>query len=172
MDEQPSFWKKCKRVFTDYIGCNLLDAVIVGALNALFLYVMKMPHIAVISVAAGLTNMIPTFGPVLGTLVGCVLLVLDKPINALWFLVFTVLLQLLDGYLIKPKLFGSKLGVPSLGVVAATLIGGHLFGIVGILLAVPVAAVLLMALRELTRRREKKELLTGDADEAPDEKEE
>ena len=153
-------WEKVKQIFSAYISANLLDAVIIGAANALYLYLMKLPYIAVISVTAGVSNMIPTFGPVIGALVGCILLLTDRPINALWFLIFTVLLQLLDSYLIKPKLFGSKLGVPSLVVLAATLVGGWLFGIVGVLLAVPVAAILLALIRD----REKKSTETEEKD--------
>ena len=151
MDDRPSFLARCKEIFTSYISCNLLDAVIVGVLNAIFLWAMEMPYVAIISVTAGLTNMIPTFGPVIGALVGGILLVLDKPMNALWFLLFTVALQLLDSYLIRPKLFGSKLGVPSLIVLAATVIGGSLFGILGVLFAVPAAAIVLMIFRDSFR---------------------
>jgi len=152
MDGIRTIWAKIRQVFTDYITCNLLDAVIIGVLNAVYLYLMKMPYIAVISVTAGVTNLIPTFGPVIGALVGCVLLLFDEPLNALWFLIFTVLLQLLDSYLIKPKLFGSRLGVPSVVVLAATLLGGWLFGIPGVLLGVPVAAVVLALARDHRRK--------------------
>ena len=143
-----SFWEKCRNIFSTYIRSNLLDAAIVGAATAIFLAVMKMPHIFPIALIVGITNMIPTVGPLLGLIAGCLFLVFGTPINALWFLLFTLVLQLIDGYLIKPKLFGSTLGVPSFLVLVATLAGGWLFGVWGILLAVPVAAVLLMIWRD------------------------
>lgn len=149
MNEKPSFLSRVGTIFSKYISCNLLDAVIIGAANALFLYIMKMPHIALIAVTAGVTNMIPTVGPVIGAVIGAALLLFGEPLNALWFVLFTVVLQLLDSYLIRPKLFGSSLGVPALGVLIATLIGAHFFGIFGLLLAVPVAAVLLMLVKDM-----------------------
>ena len=149
--QERSFWQKCRDIFSTYISSNLLDAAIVGAATAIFLAVMHMPHIFTISLIAGITNMIPTVGPVIGLIAGCLFLVFSKPINALWFLLFTIVLQLIDGYLIKPKLFGSSLGVPSILVLVATLVGGWLFGVWGILLAVPVAAILLMLWRERFR---------------------
>lgn len=150
MAEQ-SFWDKCREIFSTYISSNLLDAAIVGAANAIFLAVMKLPHILPISLVAGISNMIPTFGPVIALFVGCVLLLFYQPISALWFLLFTLVLQLIDGYLIRPKLFGSKLGVPSFLVLIVTLVGGWFFGVWGVLLAVPVAAILLMLWRDRLR---------------------
>lgn len=147
MAEQ-SFWEKCRHIFSTYISANLLDAAIVGAANAVFLAVMRLPHILPISLVAGITNMIPTVGPLLGLIVGCLLLILYRPVSALWFLLFTLVLQLIDSYFIKPKLFGNTLGVPSFLILVVTLAGGWLFGVWGILLAVPVAAILLMLWRE------------------------
>lgn len=146
--KERTFWQKCRDIFSTYIRSNLLDAAIVGAATAIFLAVMRMPHIFPVALIAGLTNMIPTVGPFIGLIAGCLFLVFAKPINALWFLLFTLALQLIDGYLIKPKLFGSTLGVPSFLVLVFTLVGGWIFGIWGVLLAVPVAAILLMLWRD------------------------
>lgn len=150
---ESSFTAKCRHIFSTYIRSNLLDAAIIGAATAVFLAVMGMPHIFPIALIAGLTNMIPTFGPVIGLIAGCLFLVFSRPIDALWFLLFTVALQLIDSYLIKPKLFGSALGVPSFLVLISTLVGGWLLGIWGILLAVPVAAILALLWREKIRPR-------------------
>lgn len=146
--KEESFLARCRHIFSTYISSNLLDAAIVGAATAVFLAVMRMPHIFPVALIAGITNMIPTVGPVIGLIAGCLFLIFSRPINALWFLLFTIALQLIDSYLIKPKLFGSTLGVPSFLVLVATLVGGWLFGILGVLLAVPVAAILLMLWRD------------------------
>ena len=151
MEERSSFLRKCGQIFTRYIRCNLLDAVIVGAANALFLWALGLPYVGLISVVAGVTNMIPTFGPVIGAVVGAVLLALRKPADALWFLLFTAALQLLDSYVLKPRLFGSSLGVPSVIVLLATLLGGYFFGVLGVLLAVPAAAIVLTLFRRRSR---------------------
>lgn len=167
--EELSFWEKCRNIFRTYISSNLLDAAIVGAANAIFLAVMGLPHILPISLIAAITNMIPTFGPVIGLLAGCLFLIFRSPISALWFLLFTVVLQFIDSYLIKPKLFGSTLGVPSFLVLVVTLVGGWFFGIWGVLLAVPAAAILLMLWRDkLTPRKSDPQERADDADE-PDE---
>lgn len=148
MDDGSSFLRKCGAIFSKYISCNLLDAVIIAAANAIFLCITGMPFVVLISILAGIANMIPTVGPILGAAVGAILLLINKPINALWFILFTIVLQFLDSYLIRPKLFGNSLGVPSLVVLAATLLGANFFGIFGILFAVPVAAILMMLIRE------------------------
>jgi len=150
---ESSFTAKCRHIFSTYIRSNLFDAAIIGAATAVFLAVMGMPHIFPIALIAGLTNMIPTVGPVIGLIAGCLFLVFSRPVNALWFLLFTVVLQLIDSYLIKPKLFGSALGVPSFLVLVSTLVGGWILGIWGILLAVPVAAILALLWREKIRPR-------------------
>ena len=163
--EERSFLEKCRYIFSTYIRSNLLDATIIGAANAVFLAVMGLPHILSISLVAGLSNLIPTFGPLLGLIVGCLLLVFCQPISALWFLLFTVVLQLIDSYFIKPKLFGSTLGVPSFLVLVVTLVGGWFFGLWGILFAVPVAAILLMLWRD-RRKRKSSDEAAADADNA------
>lgn len=140
-ETRTSFWRRCHEIFIQYIGCSLLDALIVGAANAVFMAVMGMPYIPLISVIVGVTNILPTFGPVIGGAIGALILVLDKPINALWFLGFTLVLQTADGYIIKPRLFSSSLGIPAVLSLISIILGGKLFGMLGILLAIPVAAV-------------------------------
>lgn len=150
VEDNRTLWQKCRHIFTSYIGCNLLDGVIIGVLNAVFLAATGMPHILPVSVAAGVCNMIPTVGPILGAVIGAALVWPGRPINILWFLLFTAAIQLLDSYLIKPKLFGNTLGVPSLVVLIVSLLGGYFFGVPGFLLAVPAAAIVLMLWREKT----------------------
>lgn len=147
MEENPSFLRRCLAIFTGYIRCSLLDAVIIAAANAVFLYIMKMPHIVLIAVLAGVTNLIPSVGPVIGTILGGILLLIHDPLCALWFLLFSAVLQLLDGWLIRPKLFGSSLGLPALAVFLVTLAGSFFFGVAGLLFAVPAAAVVMMAVK-------------------------
>ena len=136
------FWRRCHDIFTQYIGCNLIDALIVGVSNAIFMLIIGMPYVSLISFAVGLTNLIPTFGPVIGAVIGAFVLVLVKPSYAMWFLIFTVAIQILDAYVIKPKLFSSSFGIPAVWTLIAITIGGKLFGILGVLLAIPFAAVI------------------------------
>jgi predicted PurR-regulated permease PerM len=95
-----------------------------------------------ISVVVGVTNLAPTFGPIVGCVIGAFILVLINPWYALWFILFTIALQTLDGYFIKPKLFGDSLGVPAIWVLVFIIVGGRMFGVWGIMLAIPCAAII------------------------------
>ncbi len=142
------FFTKCHKIFNRYIAFNLLDSLIIGIVNALFMTILGMPYVGLVSFLVAVSNLIPTFGPVIGAGIGGFVLVLIKPWYALAFLIFTVVLQCIDAYLIKPKLFGNSLGVAGLWILVGVVIGGRMFGIVGILLAVPAVAILDMLYRE------------------------
>ena len=95
-----------------------------------------------ISLVVAVTNLIPTFGPVIGAVIGGFILLLVNPLHALIFVAFSVVLQTLDGYVIKPKLFGDSLGVSGLLILVFIIVCGNMWGIVGILLAIPLAAII------------------------------
>lgn len=135
------FWKRCNTIMIRYIVYDLLDGMIIGVANAIFMTVMRMPYVAVISVVVGVTNLAPTFGPIVGGVIGGFILVLVNPWQALWFLIFTIILQTCDGYVLKPKLFGETLGVPSVWILICIIVCGRMFGVPGILLAIPFAAI-------------------------------
>ena len=101
-----------------------------------------MPFIALISVVVGVTNILPTVGPLIGAVIGGLILVVYRPDMALWFLLFTLVLQTIDGYVIKPKLFGDSLGIPPVVTLISIIFGGKLFGVIGVFLSIPVASVL------------------------------
>ena len=101
-----------------------------------------MQYVGLISVIVALTNLIPTFGPIIGGAIGAFILVLIKPWHALAFFIFTLVLQFVDGYILKPKLFGSSLGVSGLLILISVLVCGNIAGVVGILLSIPLAAIL------------------------------
>lgn len=143
-----SFWHRCHEIFIQYIGCNLLDALLVSSANAVFMLICGMPNVALISVVVGVTNLVPTFGPVVGFAIGGVLLLLTKPVFALWFMIFTLVLQTIDGYIVKPNLFGDSLGVPAVWTLIAIIVGGKIAGMFGMLLAIPIMAVITMLYRE------------------------
>jgi predicted PurR-regulated permease PerM len=136
------FLDRCNDILIRYISVDVIDGLIVGIVNFLFMVIMRMPYAALISVIVGVTNLAPTFGPIVGAILGAFVLVLIDPWYALWFLIFTVVLQTLDGYIIKPKLFGGSLGVSALMILIAIILGGKLFGVGGILLAIPFAAII------------------------------
>ena len=137
-----TFFSRCDKILIRYIVYSLLDAAIVGVANAAFMMIFGMQYIGLVSMVVAVTNLIPTFGPVIGAVVGGFVLLLVNPMHALAFLIFTVVLQFLDGYVIKPKLFGDSLGVSGLLILVSVVVCGNMFGIVGILLSIPLAAIL------------------------------
>lgn len=157
-----NFVGRVNSIMIQYILCDLLDGLIVGVANAVFMLIVGYPYVPLISVVAGTTNLAPTFGPILGTVIGCFILFLVNPWYALGFLLFTLALQTADGYIIKPRLFGETLGVPSIWILIAIIVGGRVFGIIGILLAIPFAAIfdflyrdeILVRLEEYRARRD------------------
>ncbi len=139
--ESALFWKRCNKILLSYVGGELLDSLIVGAANFLFMTVTGMNYKILVSVVVGLTNLAPTFGPIVGALIGSFILLFANPWDALLFLIFTVIIQTVDGYILKPKLFGTSLGVSSLWILIAIILFGKIFGFMGILLAIPLAAI-------------------------------
>ena len=136
------FLNRCNKILIRYIGVDVVDGIAVGVVNFLFMIIMRMPYAALISVIVGITNLAPTFGPIVGAVIGSFILVLINPWYALWFLIFTIILQTVDGYILKPRLFGESLGVSALMVLISIIIGGRLFGVIGILFAIPFAAII------------------------------
>ena len=136
------FLGRCNSIMMRYIVFDLLDGLLIGILNAAFMLIVGYPYVPLISVIVGVTNLAPTFGPILGAVIGAFILLLVNPWYALGFLIFTIALQTMDGYVIKPKLFGGQLGVPSIWILIALIVFGRMWGVVGILLAIPFAAIL------------------------------
>ena len=156
-----AFWRKCNSILVRYIVCDLLDGLIIGFANFMFMVIAGMPYATLISVVVGVTNLAPTFGPILGAVIGSFILVLINPWHALWFLVFTIILQTVDGYILKPKLFGDQLGVSSVWILICIIVGGRMLGVFGILVAIPIAAILDYLYGEWLVRREKEKQSPG-----------
>ena len=142
------FGLRCHKIFIQYLGYDLVDGLIVGTVNAVIMLILGMPYVALISVIVGVTNLLPTFGPVIGLILGGLLLFLVNPVYALWFLIMVIIIQTIDGYILKPKMFGGALGIPPVWTLVAIVVGGKLFGALGILLAIPFAAVITFLYQE------------------------
>ena len=153
-----ALWSRCHKIFIRYIGSTLLDALIIGLATFIFMLIAKMPYAPLIAVAVGLTNIIPTFGPLIGNVIGVFFIILESPIKALIFCIFVCVLQSVDGMLIKPKLFSGSLGIPAVWTLVLIILGGKIGGIAGILLAVPFAAIFVILYQEtIVPRLEKRE---------------
>lgn len=136
-----SFWDRCNAILVRYIAFDIIDGIIVAVVNFIFMSIMSMPYAVLVSVVVGITNLAPTFGPMVGGAIGAFIIVLVNPGQALWFMLFTIVLQTIDGYILKPKLFGGTLGIPGVWILVAIIVGGRIFGVTGILLAIPFTAI-------------------------------
>ena len=156
------FLKNCHNILIRYIIFDLLDGIIIGVSNGIFMAAAGMPYVVLLSVLVGVTNLAPTFGPFVGGAIGAFILLLVNPWYALWFLLFTLILQTVDGYILKPKLFGDSFGVSSVWILVSIIFFGRLFGILGVIISIPLAAIVRYAyqswiLRKLQMRRDNNE---------------
>lgn len=141
------------RTFTNFITGQLTEAVIIGLLCFIGMSIFGMPYAPAISVLVGFTALIPVFGAFIGTVIGAFLILLIKPIQALWFVVFIVVLQQFEGNLIYPKVVGKSVNLPGIWVLAAVTIGGNAMGVVGMLISVPLCSVLYVISRNAVNGR-------------------
>ena len=144
------------KMFGGFIDGKLVDSAIIGVLCYIGCSALRFPNALLVSVIVGVTNIIPFFGPFLGAIPGALLILIDSPIKALWFLLFILFLQQLDGNVIGPKILGNHTGVGSFWVLFSILLFGGLWGIVGMVIAVPLFAVIYDLLRRLVVRGLKK----------------
>ena len=135
------------RTFTNFITGQLTEAVIIGVLCFIGMSIFRMPYAPAISVLVGFTALIPVFGAFIGTAIGAFLILLVKPIQAVWFVVFIIVLQQFEGNLINPKVVGKSVGLPGIWVLVAVTIGGNAMGVVGMLISVPLCSVLYVVAR-------------------------
>ncbi len=153
LEKNNELWSSFNKVFLRYVGCTLLDALIIAVGVLIFTLVMRMPYAGLIAVVCGLTNVIPTVGPMIGGAIGIFFLILDKPVNALWFFIFICLWQSVDGMIIKPRLFKGSLGIPAVWTMVLIILGGKVAGMLGILLAIPLAAIVVIFYKEVLSPR-------------------
>ena len=168
IERNNELFRHCHEVFIRYIGCTLLDALIVGVATLVFTLAMGMPYAPLIAAMVAITNIIPTFGPMIGAAVGIFFLVLDKPLNALIFFIFICLLQSLDGMVIKPRLFKGSLGIPGVWTLVLIVLGGKVAGMLGILLSIPFAAIFVILYQQTIVPRLQRQAIRRNAGDAPE----
>lgn len=154
--------KKSHDIFGGFIIGKIIDSAIIGVLCFFGCSLLKIPYVMLISVIVGVTNVIPYFGPFIGAIPSAILILLVDPWKGLYFIIFIIFLQQLDGNFIGPKILGESTGLSSFWVIFAILISGGLFGFAGMLLGVPTFAVILYLVKLwLNHKLEKKNLPTG-----------
>lgn len=145
--------RKVDAIFSGFIRGKLLDSLIIGILCFIGCSILKMPYTPLISVVVGVTNVIPFFGPFLGAIPSIFLILLVNPLKAVYFALFVLALQQLDGNVIGPKILGDSTGISSFWVIVSILVGGGFFGVLGMFLAVPVFAALQTLAKYLVNRQ-------------------
>lgn len=134
--------RKSNEIFGGFISGKILDSAIIGVLCYIVLSIMRMPYSLLVSVIVGVTNIIPFFGPFIGAIPSAIIIILASPLQGLYFIIFVIILQQVDGNIIGPKILGDSTGLSPFWVVFAILIGGGLFGFAGMVLGVPTFAVI------------------------------
>ena len=147
------------QVFIGFISGKLLDSLIIFLISVVVLNIMNMPYAMLVSVIIGVTNIIPFFGPFIGAIPSFIIILIKSPIQSLYFLIFVLALQQFDGNILGPKILGNSTGLPSFWVLFAILLFGGLFGFIGMLIGVPVFAVLTHIFKDILNRRLKQQHL-------------
>ena len=165
--EERVYWilrgtRKVDSIFSGFVRGKLLDSLIIGILCFIGCSCLRLPYTPLVSVIVGATNVIPFFGPFLGAIPSIFLILLVSPLQALYFALFVLALQQLDGNVIGPMILGDKTGLSSLWVIIAILVGGHFFGVVGMFFGVPVCACLYSAITFYVEMRLQKKGLPVD----------
>ena len=145
--------KLSNQSLSNFATGQLLEAVILGTLCFFGMLIFRFPYASVVSVLVGVTALIPMFGAWIGGGISAILILMADPMKALLFLLFIVILQQLEGNLIYPRVVGQSMGLPGLLVLLAVVIGGNLFGVVGILISVPLCSVVYTLIKESVIKR-------------------
>lgn len=140
------------RMFGGFIDGKLLDSAIIGVMCYIGCVIFRFPNALLVSTFIGVTNVIPFFGPFIGAVPATLLIMIENPIKGLWFIVFVLALQQLDGNVIGPKILGNRTGLSSFWVLFAIVLCGGLWGVAGMVICVPMFAVLYDIVKKLVRR--------------------
>ncbi|NRR23352.1 AI-2E family transporter [Brevibacillus sp. MS2.2] len=141
------------RAFSGFISGQLTEALILGGLCFVGMWAFNMPYALLVSVIIGVTSIIPIFGAYIGTIPSAFIILMIDPVKAIWFIVFILVLQQIEGNFIYPRVVGNSIGLDGLWVIAALLVGGALFGLMGMLLGIPAFAVVYTLVRTTTNKR-------------------
>lgn len=156
------------RTFGGFFLGKIIDSAIIGVICYVCTSILTIPYALLVSVIVGITNIIPFFGPFIGAVPCALLILLVSPLKCLYFIIFIIVLQQVDGNLIGPKILSNSTGLSSFMVVVAILVGGGLFGFIGLIIGVPLFAVICQLASNLINSRLKKKKLPEDIEEYMD----
>lgn len=141
--------------FANFITGQFTDAFILAILTFIGMLIFGFPSAAVVSVIIGISALIPVIGPIVGEIIGCLIIFMESPLKALLFLIFVLILQMIDNNFIYPKIVGKSVGLPGMLVLIAVILGGNIGGILGVLLGVPTASAVYALVVEWLKNRKK-----------------
>lgn len=133
--------RKSHKIFGGFVIGKIIDSIIIGILCFIGLSILDIPYTLLVSVIVGVTNVVPFFGPYIGAIPSAILILLSEPIKGIYFVIFILVLQQFDGNILGPKILGDSMGLSAFWVVFSILLGGGLFGFVGMIMGVPTFAV-------------------------------
>lgn len=145
--------RKANEIFSGFIIGKIIDSAIIGVLCFVGMSLIKLPHTLLVSVIVGVTNVIPVFGPYIGAIPGIVLIFLSNPMQGLYFALFVLALQQLDGNVIGPAILGDSTGLSPFWVIFSIVVGGGLFGVLGMIVGVPTFALIYYIFRMFLKQK-------------------
>lgn len=152
-DEAIRILRMTNSYFSNFLTGQCLDALILGIMCAIAMAILRMPYIPLICVIIVVTALVPVVGALLGGALGAFLIIVSSPMQAFIFVIMFIIVQQIDNNICYPRVVGSSIGLPGMWVLLAVTVGGSLFGVVGMLLMVPIAAVIYTLLREFAQKR-------------------
>ncbi len=148
----------CGKTFRLFIAGQAIEAVILGVLCTVGMFILRIPYAPMVGALVGVTALIPLVGAYVGTIVGAVIILTENPLKAFVFLIFIIVLQQVEGNVIYPRTVGAKIKLPALWVMVAVVVGGNLAGPLGMLLGVPAVSAAYSIIKEATDNREMAEM--------------
>ncbi|MBR1442819.1 MAG: AI-2E family transporter [Firmicutes bacterium] len=142
--------RKSNTIFSGFVFGKILDSTIIGIISFITLFIMDMPYYVLVSVIIGVTNIIPFFGPFIGAIPCSILILIVDPLKGLYFIIFILILQQIDGNIIGPKILGDSTGLSAFWVLFSILTFGGLLGFLGMVIGVPVFAVIYYIVKEIS----------------------
>ncbi len=155
--------RKSNSIFGGFFIGKIIDSIIIGFICFGCLWILQMPYVTLVSLIIGVTNVIPVFGPYIGAIPCTLLIFLVNPLQGLYFLIFIIILQQIDGNIIGPKILGDSTGLSPFWVIFAILVFGGFFGVIGMLFGVPIFAVLYYLVRRIADHFLRKQKLPLDS---------
>lgn len=152
-DKTLELTRRTQKIFSDFLGGKILDSIIIGILAFIIFSIVNMPYTLLVTFIITVTNVVPFFGPFIGAIPSVIIIFFESPVMAFWFLVIILALQQLDGNVIGPKILGDSLGISSFWILFAILVGGKIFGFIGLIIGVPLFVLIYSIVKELVEFR-------------------